>query len=244
MTRPSLRSREIAERRYPLLHRFLGGYLHQGWPELHGSAEGAIADAIADYSDDLRSKVRDELAGLATEVSDDTDLRAALNDGFDVCVHFPKPRAARAFVEMAMGKLDHSLQAAVVRIVAAVAMNKRGETLLVRKRGTEAFMQPGGKLNEGEAPVTALEREIAEELGCGIADARPLGTFVAEAANEPDTVVEAQLYAVTLSGEPCAQAEIEELIWLDPDADPPYRLAPLTRIHALRLARGLKGDFR
>lgn len=131
--------------------------------------------------------------------------------------------------------------APVIRIVAAVAMNQRGETLLVRKRGTDAFMQAGGKLKAGEAPVAALEREIAEELGCGIAEARPLGTFVAEAANEPDTMVEAQLYAVELSGKPRAQAEIEAVIWLDPDADPPYLLAPLTRFHALRLARELKG---
>jgi 8-oxo-dGTP diphosphatase len=132
----------------------------------------------------------------------------------------------------------------VIRIVAAVAMNGRGETLLVRKRGTEAFMQAGGKPSEGEAPMAALAREIAEELGCGIVDARPLGTFVAEAANEPDAIVEAQLYAVTLSGEPRAQAEIEEVIWLDPEADPPYLLAPLTRLHALKLARGLKGHSR
>ena len=41
-----------------------------------------------------------------------------------------------------------------------------GGVLLVRKHGTAAFMQPGGKLNKGESDVAALSREIIEELGC------------------------------------------------------------------------------
>ena len=36
----------------------------------------------------------------------------------------------------------------------------------MRKRGTTAFMQPGGKRDHGEDDVAALAREIDEELGC------------------------------------------------------------------------------
>jgi len=34
----------------------------------------------------------------------------------------------------------------IIRIAAAVLIGPDGRTLLVRKRGTEAFMQPGGKI--------------------------------------------------------------------------------------------------
>jgi 8-oxo-dGTP diphosphatase len=130
----------------------------------------------------------------------------------------------------------------LVRIVAAVVVNDAGETLVVRKRGTAAFMQPGGKPAEGETEVGALEREIVEELGCGIepASCRALGRFRAAAANEPGWTVEAELFAVRLSGEVRPAAEIEEAIWIDPDTEPAVHLAPLTRAWALPLARDLK----
>ena len=130
----------------------------------------------------------------------------------------------------------------VVSIVAAVILNNAGDTLLVRKRGTAAFMQPGGKLDGGETSLGALEREIAEELCCGLerASCRPLGRFSAPAANEPGWTVEAELYSARLSGEPRLSAEIEEAVWIDPDGEIGLELAPLTRRHALPLARELK----
>ena len=75
----------------------------------------------------------------------------------------------------------------IIRIAAALLIDPQGRTLLVRKRGTQAFMQPGGKIDEGETPVAALVRELHEELGLHIdpAQAIPLGQFSAPAANEP-----------------------------------------------------------
>lgn len=129
-----------------------------------------------------------------------------------------------------------------ISIVAAVVLNPAGETLLVRKRGTEIFMQPGGKLAAGETNLAALERELAEELGCGPErrSCRTLGSYSAPAANEPGWTVQAELFAVTLTGEVCPSAEIEEAVWIDPDVEPSIRIAPLTRRHALPLARDLK----
>lgn len=129
-----------------------------------------------------------------------------------------------------------------ISIVAAVVLNSAGETLLVRKRGTAAFMQPGGKLGVGEKNLAALERELTEELGCGMesGSCRALGTYSAPAANEPGWTVEAELFAVTMAGQVRPSAEIEEAVWIDPDAEPSIQLAPLTRYHALPLARDLK----
>lgn len=35
----------------------------------------------------------------------------------------------------------------IIRIAAALLIGTDGRTLLVRKRGTQAFMQPGGKID-------------------------------------------------------------------------------------------------
>lgn len=130
----------------------------------------------------------------------------------------------------------------LIRIAAAVVVDGEGRTLVVRKRGTAAFMQPGGKLALGETSMGALEREIAEELGCGLepASCRTLGRFSAPAANEPGWTVEAELFSARLLGEIRLDSEIEEAIWIDPDDEPELELAPLTRRHALPLARELK----
>jgi 8-oxo-dGTP pyrophosphatase MutT (NUDIX family) len=134
-----------------------------------------------------------------------------------------------------------SLDERMIFIVAALILDGAGRTLLVRKRGTTAFMQAGGKPDPGESPRAALARELREELGCGLelASCRPLGRFRVPAANEPGFVVDARLFAARLSGEPVAAGEIEEAVWVDPTARSDRVLAPLTRLHALPLARGL-----
>lgn len=125
-----------------------------------------------------------------------------------------------------------------IRIAAAVIVRADGKTLLVRKRGTIAFMQPGGKIAAGETGVAALARELHEELGCGIAPSpRNLGRFTAPAANEADRIVEAELFLVEPAGEIGIAAEIDELLWLDPDSPGSIPLAPLTQNHVLPLVR-------
>ena len=130
-----------------------------------------------------------------------------------------------------------------IRIAAAVIVGDDGRTLLVRKRGTGAFMQAGGKIGPGESAARALTRELREELGCEVASGlRSLGRFSAPAANEAGRTVEAELFAVVLAGEIAIGAEIEELVWLDPAAPGATMLAPLTRDHVLPLVRALRTD--
>ena len=47
----------------------------------------------------------------------------------------------------------------MIIIAAAIITDSQGRCLLVRKRGTEYFMQPGGKPEIGETPHAALIRE-------------------------------------------------------------------------------------
>ena len=130
------------------------------------------------------------------------------------------------------------IKTGTIRIVAALIRDDAGRVLLVRKRGTAAFMQPGGKRDPGEDDTTALAREIAEELGCCmIRDSiQPLGEFDAVAANEPGWRVHACLYGIDVTGDIVPNREIDETIWIDPAAPPDITLAPLTRDHVLPLA--------
>ena len=120
---------------------------------------------------------------------------------------------------------------AVIEIAAAVVRDGAGRIALVRKRGTTAFMQPGGKLERDESPRGCLERELSEELGLSLADhpARALGVFTAPAANEPGHLVRAHLFLVERSGDLKPRAEIVELRWVGPDMAGALELAPLTR---------------
>lgn len=115
----------------------------------------------------------------------------------------------------------------VLDIVTAVIRDERGRMLLVRKRGTTAFMKPGGKRDAGEDDLTTLARELDEELGCRLVEAELLGNFSAPAANEAGFTVQSATYLATVEGAIAARAEIEELAWIDPAAPGELRLAPL-----------------
>jgi 8-oxo-dGTP pyrophosphatase MutT (NUDIX family) len=129
----------------------------------------------------------------------------------------------------------------VIEVVAALVTGPDGRTLLVRKRGTLLFMNPGGKPEPGEPHLDALSRELQEELGLTVGADRlePIGTITTEAANEPGHDLLAHCFALVLPAGlvPAAAAEIEEARWVDPAA-PDVPLAPLAADHLLpRLAR-------
>lgn len=115
-------------------------------------------------------------------------------------------------------------------------MDADARLLLVRKTGTTAFMQPGGKPEPGEGPGETLSRELHEELGLVVdpADLRPLGRYMAAAANEPGFVVVADVFAVDIGAQhPVIAAEIDELRWVSRDEAGDLEVAPLAREYFL-----------
>ncbi|MGE6790565.1 NUDIX hydrolase [Pseudomonas guineae] len=122
-------------------------------------------------------------------------------------------------------------------IAAACLFDETGRLLLVRKRNTQAFMLPGGKAEPGEDAITALTRELQEELNLSLAAhaLQLLGQFRAAAANEADTWIDASVFQARLAHDVSAAAELEELRWLAPGDVPPDTLAPLLREHVLPL---------
>ncbi|NIJ18806.1 8-oxo-dGTP pyrophosphatase MutT (NUDIX family) [Sphingomonas naasensis] len=129
------------------------------------------------------------------------------------------------------------IEAEPIRIAAALILDAAGRTLMVRKRGTEALIQPGGKIEPGEAPEAALARELREELGCVVVEAVFVGAFAAPAVHEPGRRVEAMLFRVEIDGVPAAGEEIDALFWLSAAEAEARQLAPLSRTHVLPLVK-------
>jgi len=129
-------------------------------------------------------------------------------------------------------------------VVSAVCVfDDAGRLLTVRKRGTDKFMHPGGKPEPGETAAQAASRELEEEVGISVApgDLVPFGSWLADAANEAATQIEATVFtAPTLINAPGSwtahpSAEIAEIRWLDLSGELPDDLAPLLTDHVLPL---------
>lgn len=127
-------------------------------------------------------------------------------------------------------------------VVSAVCVfDDVGRLLTVRKRGTGMFMHPGGKPEPGETAVEAAARELAEEVGIVV---RPqelelMGVWIADAANEAATDIEATVFVAPGTWQASPAAEIAEIRWLDisvpADTALPQDLAPLLTDHVLPL---------
>jgi 8-oxo-dGTP pyrophosphatase MutT (NUDIX family) len=128
----------------------------------------------------------------------------------------------------------------VIDVVACLLVGADGRALMVRKRGTSAFMQPGGKPEPGESGLDALRRELSEELGLELpADAFTwVGEFDEDAANEPGHRVHARVWRTDLHHEHVVAAEIEEARWVDPRDPGDLDLAPLSSEVLLPLLAG------
>lgn len=128
----------------------------------------------------------------------------------------------------------------VIRVSAVLAVDDAGRLLVVRKRGTQVWMQPGGKPEPGESPAETLTRELHEELGVRLdpAELEPLGTFTTAAANEAGTTLVADVFRAAIEHPVVADAEIDAVLWMHPDEFAHHQLAPLITQHMLALMPG------
>lgn len=125
-------------------------------------------------------------------------------------------------------------------VVAALVRDEAGRVLLTQRRADQPmplyWELPGGKVEPGEAPVDALVRELAEELGCGARVGR-IDEVVFHAYDDFDLYM--LVYACALVGEPRA-VEVAALAWVEPAALPSYRVLPADVALVERLAREAK----
>jgi 8-oxo-dGTP diphosphatase len=117
----------------------------------------------------------------------------------------------------------------VVLVAAVVLLNDEGKVLLAKRppgrplAGLWEF--PGGKVDAGENPETALIRELLEELGIEIAraDLVPL-TFASHAYSEFHLLM--PLYLCKRWRGSIAAQENQELLWVKPEELHRYDMPP------------------
>ena len=98
------------------------------------------------------------------------------------------------------------------------------------KKNEQAFFFIGGKIEDGESPLDAVQRECQEEVGTrpNLDTLRLLGTFDAPAHGTEDTVT-MWLYTATLESEPEPSSEIAELRYFDTSMPSEFR-NPLSQL--------------
>ncbi len=103
--------------------------------------------------------------------------------------------------------------------VIVVAFDEAGRVLLVRHSyGPPAWSLPGGGMDRGETPEQAAEREIREELGCGLAEITPVDASDERIAGSLDRQ---HVFAASVVGEPVPDMrEIVAVGFFDPAALP------------------------
>lgn len=125
----------------------------------------------------------------------------------------------------------------LIHVAAVVLIDCQQRVLTVRKRGTDRFMQPGGKPEPGETGLQTAVREVAEEIGLDLDPDRltAMGTFSAAAANEADYEVVCENFLASFNDDAedvlkrlAPAAEIAELRWFPLESlRPSSELAPL-----------------
>ena len=118
----------------------------------------------------------------------------------------------------------------ILKIASALITNTSGAFLTVRKKGSIYYMMAGGKIERGETPMQALQRELQEELDLVVnsQDIKALGTHQTQAANEANTLVQATIFHIEIEDrhfQPCA--ELEEVRWL---TEEDYYQVPLAHL--------------
>ena len=122
-------------------------------------------------------------------------------------------------------------------VVAAGIVSRNGKIMLCQRRpGDRLGLKwefPGGKLERGETPQQALERELREELAIETRTGRIFD--VHHTASEDRDIIVLFFRSELISGEP-ETIECNAVHWVDPKNLTQYDLAPADMEVAARLA--------
>jgi 8-oxo-dGTP diphosphatase len=112
-------------------------------------------------------------------------------------------------------------------VVAAVIRDDDNRILLTRRpAGSDMgglWEFPGGKVEDGEAPIVALDRELEEELALSVKIGSPLTFAVHE---EPGMRIVLLFFAASLGDSQPTALEGQEIAWVAPEDLPSYPTPP------------------
>jgi 8-oxo-dGTP diphosphatase len=124
-----------------------------------------------------------------------------------------------------MSNADPPVETTIV--VAAVIRDDAGRILLTRRpEGSHMgglWEFPGGKVEAGEAPIAALERELEEELAIAVRIGSPLTFSVHE---EPGMRIVLLFFAAALGDAKPKALEDQQIAWVVPEDLPSYPTPP------------------
>jgi 8-oxo-dGTP diphosphatase len=120
--------------------------------------------------------------------------------------------AGRNIKNVAGNNMNHDIYKA-----GAIIINNK-KILLLRAKGKDAFVAPGGKLEKSEDAKSALIRELKEELGITVEknNLKEFDTYCAPATGDESKMLRMDTYIVKkYQGELKPDNEIKEMLWID-----------------------------
>lgn len=119
-------------------------------------------------------------------------------------------------MEQSQKKNPNILQNPPLDVVGAVIFRKASEVLAFRRKahdpGAGQWEFPGGKIETGESPEQALEREILEELGVSGKCLRALGSLVHD---YPQRSIRLSLFLFSPASWNFSLSDHDGLVWVD-----------------------------
>jgi 8-oxo-dGTP diphosphatase len=107
-----------------------------------------------------------------------------------------------------------------MRTVVAAVIERNDRRMLIGQRRREdtsplKWEFPGGKVEEGETPETALARELKEELGASLRKCVPIGRVVHKYAETPEEL-EILFFAAAIFDGELVPRSFEKIAWALP----------------------------
>jgi len=129
-------------------------------------------------------------------------------------------------------------------VVVAAIIQRDARFLICQRRARDSFGLlwefPGGKIQPGESPEAALERELFEELGAH-ARVGPLVYETRHAYPEMGREVQLLFFVAELGSQQINNLAFEQTVWAEQFTLPQFEFLPADKQLAGKLARGELG---
>ncbi len=99
----------------------------------------------------------------------------------------------------------------ILKVGAVILKGKK--FMVVREKGDESYIMPGGRPEAGETAEQTLRREIKEELNAEVKSFSGIGRLEGPSTRK-DTLVSQDLFLTEVAGDIKPSSEIEDIKWV------------------------------